>query len=162
MPKELDFENLRLCLDNYQTDFIYIRLKGSSRGYVKVNENLGNRTLDFKKNSSGLYLIVDSDEIFHFPLKDYHKGFSLAYERIKPPDKNGIKKIVMLSGGINPYDADYPEPKRSFLRHVFDDHLIEIFFQGRVDLKFHSWREKPFLKYWTIEKPRKIPEDILK
>lgn len=161
MPKKLDFKNLRLCLDNYSADFLYIRLVGSSGGTVKVNENLKGRTLDFRKDKSGLHLLIDSNEVFHFPLKDYEKGFSLAYERIEPT-KDGVGKMVMLSHGVDPYDPNLPEPKRSFLRTVLDDHLMEIFFQGRVNLKFHSWWVKPHWKYWTIDKPGNIQEAILK
>ncbi len=153
MPKELDFESLRFCLDHYRTDWLYIRLKGSSGGTVKVNENIEGRTLDFRKDSSGLHLLVDSEEVFCFPLKDYesefNKGFSLAYERIEPT-KDGIGKMVMLGTGIDPDDSKLPEPRRSFLRHVLDDHLLEIFFKGRIDLKFHSWWIKPHWKYWTV------------
>ena len=119
MPKELDFENLRLCLDNYQSDFLYIRLVGSMGGTVKVNEGLEDKTLDFRRDSSGLYLLIDSDEVFHFPLKDYQKGFSLAYERIEPTE-DGIGRMVMLNQGIDPYDENLPEPRRSFLRSVLD------------------------------------------
>ncbi len=154
MPKKLDFKNLRLCLDKYPADFLYVRLIGSKGGRVKVNECLENRTLDFRKDSSGLYLLIDSDEVFHFPLKDYTKeytkGFSLAYERIKPTE-DGIGRMVMLSHGVDPYDKSLPEPQRSFLRHVLDYHLVEIFFKRRVNLKFHSWWEKPHWKYWTIK-----------
>jgi len=150
MPKKLDFKNLRFCLDNYTPDFLYIRLKGASGGDVKVNEDLDGRKLDFKRNSSGLHLFIDSDEVFHFPLKRYDKGFSLAYERVEPTE-DGVGRKVMLSTGINPYDSSLPEPRRSFLRNVLDDHLIEIFFKGRVNLKFHSWWIKPHWKYWTIK-----------
>ena len=152
MPKELDFENLQLCLDNYQADSIFIRLVGSSGGTIKVNESLENRKLDFRKNKSGLYISIDSDEVFHFPLKDsaYHKGFSLAYERIKKVDK--YTQMIMLGTGVDPYDPTLPEPKRSFLRNVFDYHLIEIFFKGRVDIEFHSWWKEPDWKYWTVKK----------
>ena len=158
MPKELDFENLRLCLDNYQSDFLYIRLVGSMGGTVKVNVGLEDKTLDFRKDSSGLYLLIDSDEVFHFPLKNYPKGFSLAYERFF---ENGRMHIP---GGMadEPYNAELPEPRRSYLRTVLDDHLMEIFFKGRVNLKFHSWWEKPHWKYWTIDKPGNIQEAILK
>ncbi len=149
MPKRLDFKNLRLCLDNYPVDFLYIRLVGSSGGTVKVNENLKNRKLDFRKDKNGLLMLIDSREVFHFPLKDYQKGFSLAYERIKPTE-DGIGRMVMLGTGIDPYDSNLPEPRRSFLRIVLDSHLMEIFFIGRVNLKFHSWWIKPHWKYWTI------------
>lgn len=73
MPKKLDFENLRLCIDNYSANFLYIRLVGSAGGTVKVNKNLRDGGFDFRKNKSGLYLSVDSEEVFHFPLKDYQK-----------------------------------------------------------------------------------------
>lgn len=155
LPKKLDFDHFRLCLDNYQTDRLFIRLAGSSGGTVKINENLDGKTLDFRKNKSGLYLLIDSDEVFHFPLLDYNskytKGFSLAYERIEPTE-DGIGRMVMLGTGIDPYDPKLPEPRLSFLRHVLDDHLLEIFFKGRVHLKFHSWWEKPHWKYWTVTK----------
>ena len=82
MPKKLDFKNLRLCLDNHSADFLYIRLVGSAGGTVKINEKLEGRKLDFRKDKSGLYLFIDSSDVFHFPLNDYQKGFSLAYERI--------------------------------------------------------------------------------
>ena len=78
MPKKLDFKNLRLCLDNYSADFLYIRLVGSAGGTVKINEKLEGRALDFKKDKAGLYLLIDSNDMFHFPLDDYQKGFSLA------------------------------------------------------------------------------------
>lgn len=161
MPKELDFENLRLCLNDYTANFLYIRLVGSMGGTVKVNQNMGDKTLDFRKDKSGLYMLIDSKKVFHFPLKDYQKGFSLAYERIEPTE-DSIGRIVMLSHRIDPYDPSLSEPKRSFLRTVLDDHLMEIFFEGRVNLKFHSWWDKPDWKYWTIDKPGNIQKAILK
>ena len=152
MPKKLDFKNLKLCLDNYTADFLYIRLVGSMGGTVKINEDLKDRALDFRREESGLYLLIDSREIFHFPLKDYQEGFSLAYERVEPT-KDGVGKMVMLSQGIDPYDLSLPGPRRSFLRIVLDHHLMEVFFRGRVNLKFHSWWDKPYWKHWTVDKP---------
>ena len=139
MPKELDFENLRFCLDHYAADYLFIRLTGSSGGTNKVNENLEDKTLDFRKDKSGLYLLVDSSEVFHF-----------AYERVQPTE-DGIGRMVILGYGIDPYDTTLPEPRRSFLRTVLDNHLMEIFFKGRVDIKFHSWWDKPHWKYWTVD-----------
>ena len=158
MPKKLDFKNLKLCLDNYSADFLYIRLVGSMGGTVKVDEKLEGRKLDFRKDKSGLYLFIDSSDVFHFPLNDYQKGFSLAYERIFADGR------MYIPGGIsdNPYDSSLPEPKRSFLKHVLDDHLMEIFFKGRVNIKFHSWWIKPHWKYWTIDKHGNIQEIISK
>ncbi|MBS3139845.1 hypothetical protein J4479_02475 [Candidatus Woesearchaeota archaeon] len=83
MPKKLDFRNLRFCLDNYEADCLFIRLIGAKGGTIKVDENLEGRKLDFHKKSSGLSLLIDSENVFHFPLKDYKldtvKGFSLYF-----------------------------------------------------------------------------------
>ena len=146
MPKELDFENLRLCLDKYESDFLYIRLVGSRGGTVKVNEELEDKTLNFKKDKSGLHMLIDSEEVFHFPLKNYIKGFSLAYKRFFEDGR------MYIPGGIpdEPYNPELPEPDRSYLRTVLDNHLMEIFFKGRIDIKFHSWWEKPYWKHWII------------
>src|SRR3989338_7977142 len=122
MPKKLDFKNLRLCLKNYTADCLYIRLVGSAGGTVKVDEDLKDRILSFKKDKSGLYLFIDSSQVFHFPLKNYQKGFSLAYERIQPT-ADGVGRMVFLGTGIDPYDPNLPEPRRSFLRTVLDDHF---------------------------------------
>jgi len=165
MPKEFDFENLRNCLDWYSASSIYIRDCGGIRengkydlrGMTKINENLENRKLDFEKDDSGLHLIIDSDKVFHFPLKNYYKGFSLAYDRIEETGK-----MIMLSHGVDPYDENLPEPRRSFLRTDLDDHLVEISFSGRINLKFHSWFDKPHLKYWMVDRPGNMAEIILK
>lgn len=160
MPKELDFKHLRLCLDHYQAEQLFIRdcggldAKGKYRahGLVKVNETLEGRTLDFHKNGSGLHLLIDAKEIFHFPLKDYDdedtKGFSLAYERIEKIGDD--ERQIILPRGVNPYDSHLPEPRKSTLRHLLDKHLLEITFNGRVNLRFHSWWKKPYWKYWRI------------
>ena len=152
MPKKLDFKNLRLCLDNYSANFLYIRLIGSMGGTVKVSEGLEGRVLDFKKDKLGLHLLIDSIEVFCFPLSSYAKGFSLAYERVKLTE-DGISRRVVLGQGIDPYDPNLPEPQYSILRIILDEHLMEISFVGRVNLRFHSWWEKPHWKYWTIVKP---------
>lgn len=154
MPKELDFENLRICLDNYEPIQLYIRDCGGTnpdgsyrfQGMQKVNVTLEDKTLDFRKDSSGLYMLIDKNEVFHFPLRDYYKGFSLAYER-----RYEDGRYVMLQTGFDPDDPNLPEPKRSFLRTVIDGHQMEIFFQGKIPLRFHSWWNEPHWKYWTID-----------
>jgi hypothetical protein len=152
IPKELDFEALRFCLDNYQPTGLYIRLKHSYGGAVKVNEGLEGRKLDFRKDDSGLHFLIDSKEVFHFPLKDYdgelQGSFSLEYERIKADD--GVESLVIIQKGEDPYDPSLPEPRNSILRNVLDNHLLEITFKGRVNLKFHSWWHKPHWKYWMV------------
>ena len=151
MPKWLDWKNLRKCIDNHEADSIYIRLVGSRGGTVKVNEDLDGRTLDFRKDKTGLYMLIDDVNVaFHFPLKDYEKGFSLAYERILP-SSDGIGRMY-IPGGIpdKPYDPELPEPKRSYLRTILDHHMMEIYFKGRIDIEFHSWWIEPHWKYWTV------------
>ena len=161
---------MRFCLDNYNPIFLYIRDCGGIRedgkfhgeGKTKVRAELFDKTLDFRRDNSGLYIFIDSKEVFHFPLRYYHKGFSLAYERIEPSE-DGIGRMVMLSRGVDPYDPDLPEPRKSTLRTILDNHLMEIDFEGRVNLKFHSWWDKESdWKYWTIDNPNSIQETILK
>jgi len=97
--------------------------------------------------------MVNSKDAMHFPLEGYDddpKGFSVAYERF---NKDG--SMVMLSHGVDPYDKSLPKPRRSLLRHALDDHLVEIFFKGRIDIEFHSWMFRPHFKYWTIAKREK-------
>ncbi len=165
MPKKLDFKSLRLCLDNYKPIFLFIRDCGGVRedgeyhvqGREKVSEDLTDKTFDFRKDSSGLHMIIDSEEVFHFPLEDYVKGFSLAYERVEPTE-DGVGRMIMLSTGVDPYDPELPEPRKSTLRNILDKHLMEISFEGRVNIKFHSWWKKPDWKYWTVDKPKNVQE----
>jgi hypothetical protein len=154
LRKEDDWKHLRLCLNNHEPDWLYIRLVGSRGGDVKVNEDLTGRTLDFKTGEDGLHMLIDSTLAFHFPLEQYWKGFSLAYERF---DDNGVMHI---EGGIpdEPYSPLKNEPVRSFLRTVLDEHLMEIFFKGRVYIDFHSWWEEPYWKHWKIVPPKEGEE----
>lgn len=161
MPKKLDLKNLRFCLDNYTADHIFIRDCGGhnpdgsyrAQGLCKVSEELKDKKLDFKKDKTGLHILIDEKEVFHFPLKDYDKGFSLAYERIEQT-QDGVGREIHLPCGVDPYDPKLPEPKSSTLRTILDDHLMEITFKGRIDLKFHSWWIKPHWKYWAIDKSK--------
>jgi hypothetical protein len=157
IPKKLDFECLRTCLDSYKCENIFIRYVGSQGGNNKVNEDLNERILDFKKSQTKLDFLIDSQKIYSFDLKPYKKNnmsFTLAYER-KYPDG----RIVMLGGGFDPYDKSLPEPHSSKLRHCFEanniSHLVEITFNGRVDLEFDSWKDKPNFKYWKVVPPKK-------
>ncbi len=149
MAKEDDLENLRLCLENYRTDQLYIREVASKGGSVKVNHIFNGEKLGFRKDSSGLSLIIDEEDIFCFPLKNYNKGFSLAYER---HDAEG--HMIHLSRGVDPYDSNLPNPSSSILRNVIDEHLLEIYFEGRVNLR----KEKGV---WLVDKPGNRSERIL-
>ena len=153
MPKEQDMNNLRLCLDEYRANHVYIRLVGSCGGIMKVDEKLSKKkTLDFRRDEMGLYMLINDAEVFHFPLKDYSKGFSLQYLRFRKV-RCGNKMIdqeLVAATGIDPYDSSLPEPKTSVLRTVLDDHLMEIGFKGRINIKFHSWWIESHWKYWAV------------
>ncbi|MBN2142470.1 hypothetical protein JW711_04020 [Candidatus Woesearchaeota archaeon] len=153
MPKKLDFQNLRYCIDNHEADSLFIRLVGSHGGTVRAKISLEGIALDFRRDKFGLLFLTDQSpvrdkegKVVVLPLKDYDKGFSLAYERILD---DGVMHIL---GGIpdDPYDPNLPEPRLSFLRNVWDNHLIEIYFKGRIPVKFHSWWQRPHFKYWTV------------
>ncbi len=158
LPKGLDFEHLRICLDNYVAEELFICDCGgwNPDGIMKVNKNLAGKTLDYQKNSSGLYFLVDGEEVFHFSSRGIgtrkRLGSTLAYERTQPAEDE-IGRLVMLGLDIDPYDPHFPEPKRSVLRYGLDDHLLEIFFAGRIHLQFHS-KKGPF-EFWTIVPPEK-------
>ena len=152
MPRDVDLENLRFCLDNLVTEDIFIRLMGSHGGTVKVKENLKNKKLDFNINSDKLYFFIDSREVFQFKLEKDDKGFAIEYNRYDP--KNG--SMIILGAEEEPYDPKLPEPRYSTFRNVLDYHLIEIGFNGRIDLKFHSWWREPHWKYWTVDKEKML------
>ncbi len=144
-------------MDNYKPVFLCISDCGGVRengkysvaGRAIVSEDLSDKTLDFKKDKSGLSILLNSEEVFKFPLDYYEKGFSIAYERIEQT-KDGIGRRVILFEKVDPYEPDLPEPSRSIFRNKLDSNLIEIAFEGRIHLKFHSWFEKPNSKYWTV------------
>ena len=150
---------LHECLEWYTPVRLFVRVVGSLGGTVKVDKSLRGGQLDFLVRGNDLALLIDGAEVCALSMLDSapHKGFSLAYERITPtPD--GIGRLVMLGTGVAPYDPSLPEPRRSFLRNVIDDHLVEVYFAGRVHLKFHSWWEEPYWKYWTIIPPPETAE----
>ncbi|HIG94799.1 MAG TPA: hypothetical protein HA283_02210 [Nanoarchaeota archaeon] len=151
LPKELGLENLRFCIDNYPAEFLYIRSKYSMGGKIKVGEKLEGNKLDFRKSESGLDILINSDKVFHFSLRN-PVDFFLEYERIlNTEDGIGRKIILDPSVDLDPYDPNLPEPNRSFLRTLLDNNMMEITFPGRVNLKFHSLKE-PKGKYWVIDK----------
>ena len=135
MSGRLDWKHLRMCLDFYRPESIDIRKVGSLGGERFVDVKLGRKRLDFDKGPNGLTILIASKPVFRFPLRDHsqNKGFSLAYERFW---SDGC--MYFDSHGRDPYAA-VPAVKRSFLRHVLDDCLLEIYFPGKIPLKFHRW-----------------------
>jgi len=156
MPKKLDFENLRLCLDNYKADRIQVQLVGTQGGTQEINENLEGRTLDFSIDNDRVHYLIDGDEVFRFAMKSHNNehtlGFSLAYERFEKIGQS--ERLIRLDSGLDPYDPKLPEPRRSFLMQVIGCHALEIYFHGRIHLKFHSWWQETQWKYWAVAKER--------
>ncbi|MGV8087404.1 MAG: hypothetical protein ACP5N1_07265 [Candidatus Woesearchaeota archaeon] len=160
MPKELDFENLRYCIDNYKANHLFIGLKKSVGGTIKISEDLDNKVLDFRHDNSGLYFLINSCEVCTFPLKNYSseyvKGFVLEYVRLEMIDD--VERLIIhgtnrfpYTSEMNPYDSSVPEPKYSVLRTVQDGHLLEISFHGRIPIKKNSCSENDGLQYWIID-----------
>ena len=136
LPKLLDFEHLRFCLDNYIPEQIFIRLMGSMGGTEKVNEILEDKILNFRTDTKKIYFSIDDQDVIEFSLKNYLQSdfsFTLAYERIENTSKG--ERYLFLSHGKDPYDSSLLEPKKSILRHSMDWHLIEISFKGRINLE---------------------------
>jgi hypothetical protein len=151
IPIELEFENFRFCLDNYTPNHLFI--KECETGQIKVDEDLEGKTLDFKKDEKGLHILINDNEVFNFPENNYGMSFSLRYVRMRQSEDGSGPHLY--ERGNNPYHHSLPEPKLSVLTHYFDEHLFELSFPGRIDLKFHSKDSFAFSNYWTICKPKK-------
>jgi len=151
VPKRLTLSNLMKCLRMYEVDYLFIRLMGSKGGTIKANMTLKGKALSIHHNKSTICFLVDNNEVCKLPFKEFLKdtgdrdGMQVAYERF---NQNG--NMVFLSHGTNPYDPNLLEPHRSILRLAIDWHLVEIYFKGRVHLKFHSWMIEPHFGLWTI------------
>mgnify|MGYP006299202925 CR=1 FL=1 len=138
IPKELDFENLRFALDNYTPTFLYIRDCGgfredgkySCQGLTKVSEELEDKILDFKKDNSGLHMLVDSEEVFQLLPEDKIMKFFVQHDRIKLKFK-----------------------KRSTFIIASFEHLMEIDFKEKINLSAYSKSEESGTTYDFINNP---------
>ena len=135
MPRELDYQNVRKCLDNYVPTKIYLRLMASMGGTVKVDETLEGRTLDILEVDDNWSFLIDGSEVIRLSPRETRWGVSMAYE---VTDGNGCK---VYSTTIAPDDPAFPEAQESVLRYDLEWHLLEITFKGRIPLQFHSERE---------------------
>ena len=154
LAQETVYKDLKYCLKNYKAKSIFIRLVGFRGGTIKVNETIENKTLNIKKVPKGLSILIGGSKVFLYKQdKTWGQSFSLAYERIK--DGRYGKLVVMLPEGINPEDPNLPPVNTSFFRSVNFDHLLEIYFEGKIPLKFHSWwdKEKNW-KYWRVARKK--------
>ncbi|MCK9344681.1 MAG: hypothetical protein M0P64_00965 [Candidatus Pacebacteria bacterium] len=157
VPKRLTLASVTKCLKTYEVDHLFIRLMGSKGGTVKADERLQGKKLVVLHNKSTIRFIVNKKEVCRLPLKEFlediedRQGLQVAYERF---DRNN--NMVFLPTGVDPYDPNLLEPRRSILRLAIDWHLVEIYFKGRVHLKFHSWWIEPHFGLWAIMAPEEI------
>lgn len=142
MRKEKDFENLQLALKKYKATHFFVRPFSLGNKTTHISESLKNRELNFK-TKKGLTFLIDKKEILELSLKDYHKGFTIEYQ-----NKNGMET---WEKAYHPMDPGLPIPKKSVLRTILDDLLIEIEFEGKIKLKEEGYYGTHITQdYWKI------------
>ena len=142
MKKEKDFENLQLAIKNYKATCFHISPFSLGNKKTIITENLENKKLSFQKKE-GLIFYIDNLEIIRFPLKNYFGGFKLEYR-----DEKDMRIYPYYS---NPDDQNMPLPTTSVFRHVIDDLLLEIKFQGKIKLELEEI-DRINQDYWKIAK----------
>lgn len=157
LPYSILLKDLKYCLKNYKAERIFIRPVGSRKDlHFRLDENLEDKTLEVKQVKKGLSILIDGEEKFLFEQKkSYTKGFvwgkhfSVGYERY--PNEKGV--IPMLPTGINPDDPNLPPVRISSFRCVNSDYFLQLFFEGKIPLKFNSWKDKEIdWKYWRVKR----------
>jgi len=116
------------CLKNYEAINLFVRLRGSVGGDIKIDENLERKTLAVDEVLEGLSFLVDGKKIYVHEEDDFWKRrFSLAYDTEDKPI--------------------------SVFRSANGNYLLEITFKGKIPLKFHSWMdEEAGWKYWVVDR----------
>lgn len=142
MKKESDFKNLKTALGNYTATSFHISSFSLGHETLLINKNLKNKMLSFKKEN-GLIFFVNDIEIIRLPLKNYFGGFKLEYR-----DKEDRRIYPYYT---NPNDPDMPIPATSVFRHVLDDLLLEIDFEGKIRLELEEIN-KINQDYWRVVK----------
>lgn len=161
LTKETTFDNLRKVLSKYKPLFLFIRDCGGIRedgnyspcGRRKVYEELDDKNFDFVFDESGFHVLVDNEEVFHFTLKLFWTGCSIGYER---RDEDGIYFYPPHTDWpFKPDNLYYPQVKCSIFRGVIDNQLIEITFDGKIELEpFESPSGSDVnehTKYWQVK-----------
>lgn len=142
MKKERDFENLNLAIENYKPIRFHISPFSLGNETLVINQNLNNKQLSFSVEKE-LTIFVDNNKIHTFSLKKYLGGFKLEYR-----DEKG-KRIYPYYQ--NPNDPYMPLPAISSFRHVLDDLLLEIDFEGKIKLELEEI-DKSGQDYWKVVK----------
>jgi len=147
IERKKDCYNRRKLIDKYSDKLLslYIGPQDPSKGRPKVNTSLRGKDVDFSRSDMGVYIL--GEDTFTFLFHDYTKGFTVQYERGGKVDKN-IDAIV-----TDPYDPKLPEPKKTILTNVIENHLVMIVVKGRVDIKPYIGEDGK--QYCDILAPRK-------
>lgn len=131
-----------MALDNYQATRFNISPFSLGHETLLINENLENRKLSFLKERE-LTFFVNNTEIIKFPLRKYSGGFKLEYR-----DKRGMRIYPYYP---DPNDPNMPLLTTSVFRHVLDDLLLEIDFEGKIKLKLEEVN-RINQDYWKVVK----------
>ena len=150
-----------LCdaLKYFQAESVYIRLVGSCGGTVKVDEDVCQKELSFRRRRKGLEIIIDGQVRFLFEQsspKKYvgvtGKRWSIAFFRI---DEQG--RMHHASTGYpnfqephisGPDDPQLPKVKQTIFRACNQDHLIEVTFIGKIPIRRLNRKIFPKHEYW--------------
>lgn len=150
-----------LCdaLEFFKAESVYIRLVGSCGGTVKVDVDVSQKKLSFKRRRNGLEVIIDGQTRFLFEQsspKKYQgvtgKRWAIAFLRI---DKQG--RMHHASTGypnfqephiLGPDDPQLPEVKKTVFRACNRDHLIEVTFTGKVPVRRLNRKVFPKQEHW--------------
>ncbi len=143
MKKESDFKNLQMALDNYKATRFHISPFSLGHEKTLITESLENKNLSFVRER-GVTFFINNIEIIKLPLKNYSGGFKLEYRDEKD------RRIYPYY--TDPNDSEMPSPASSLFRHVLDDLLLEIYFEGKIKLELEEIN-RINQDYWKITKP---------
>ena len=80
-PRKI-YSDLVYCIKNYSLDGIFVRLRGSAGGDVKLDQDLKGKKVTVKNASNGLVVVVNDEKIFTYEKdKTWPLRFSISYKR---------------------------------------------------------------------------------
>lgn len=141
MHRKDDSKNLHHCIDNYECIEVFIRRVGSYGGEVKLTKKMNRNKLEVKYEKGLIKVIIDGNLGFScIDADDSFKGFSIEYR-----NEHGMPYWDMK------HPSDDQEVYQSVLRNIWDNHLVEISFKGKIPLE----EDGEFYKNWTKWRIRK-------
>lgn len=161
------YQSLCFALEHFQIQWVYIRLRGSMGGTIKVSEDMATKKLTLRRCREGMRVIIDGEEKFLFIMTPYRKYTSLsgkkwaiAYNRIDEQGRmfagsTGYPNSIDTYTG--PDDPMLPGIESTTFRSCNSDHLIEISFVGKIPIRCLNIlvnKSIPGWPYWEIDKDR--------